>query len=93
MAACAKRYHRTQMLGWSPCNNAAELEAFEAATVALGHEGVILRDPNGPYKFGRSYPTDGKLLKSRTLSAAPNAVRERRARRAREPSEGSSCAP
>ncbi len=53
----------TRMLDYWVCDDARALEYFEAETVACGHEGVILRDPNGTYKFGRSYPTDGKLLK------------------------------
>ena len=42
--------------------NVAALEAFEAEALAAGHEGVILRDPNARYKFGRSGKT-GPLLK------------------------------
>ncbi len=55
--------YRTQMLGYSLCEDANDLEAYEAATVAQGHEGVILRDPNSLYKFGRSSATGGELLK------------------------------
>lgn len=43
--------------------NAQELEAQEAAAIQQGHEGVILRDPYGFYKFGRSSVTGGELLK------------------------------
>lgn len=41
----------------------AELLAYEAARVAEGYEGVILRSPNAPYKFGRSTAREGYLLK------------------------------
>lgn len=51
------------MLDYQLCLTMQVLEAFEADTVAQGYEGVILRDPAGTYKFGRSYPKDGKLLK------------------------------
>jgi DNA ligase-1 len=40
----------------------AELDAIEAAWLAEGQEGVILRDPAGLYKFGRSGKT-GPLIK------------------------------
>lgn len=36
---------------------------YEADLLARGHEGVILRDPDGYYKFGRSTPKEGKLIK------------------------------
>lgn len=45
------------------CPDMPALEAFEAAALAEGHEGVMVRDPAGDYKFGRSYPKDGRLLK------------------------------
>lgn len=40
----------------------AELEEFEAEAVAAGHEGIIVRTLDTPYKFGRSGKT-GPLLK------------------------------
>lgn len=46
-----------------PLADADALEAFEAEALAEGHEGVMVRDPAGDYKFGRSYPKDGRLLK------------------------------
>lgn len=39
------------------------LLAYEAQQVELGFEGVILRDPHAPYKFGRSTAKEGYLLK------------------------------
>ncbi len=45
-----------------------ELEAVEKIAVELGHEGVMLRDPNGPYKFGRSTVNEGYLLKVKRFS-------------------------
>jgi DNA ligase 1 len=39
------------------------LDAFEAKQLERGLEGVILRAPNGPYKFGRSSTNEGTLLK------------------------------
>lgn len=40
-----------------------ELMAYEAGQVSLGYEGVILRSPDAPYKFGRSTVKEGYLLK------------------------------
>jgi DNA ligase 1 len=40
-----------------------QLNEFEAACISDGYEGVIIRDPNGPYKFGRSTEKEGYLLK------------------------------
>lgn len=54
---------RLKLVPSYPCGDAAGLEAIEQAHLAEGHEGVIVRDPAGDYKFGRSYPKDGRLLK------------------------------
>lgn len=43
--------------------NEDELLAYEAAKVAEGYEGIILRSPDAPYKFGRSTVNEGYLLK------------------------------
>lgn len=50
--------HRHQMLF-----NRAQLDVFEAAAVSAGHEGIMLRKPDGPYKEGRSTAREGYLLK------------------------------
>lgn len=39
------------------------LDKFEAKQLERGLEGVILRDPNGKYKFGRSSTNEGILIK------------------------------
>jgi DNA ligase-1 len=39
------------------------LQAYEQDCVQLGFEGVMLRDPSGPYKHGRSTVKEGWLLK------------------------------
>ena len=44
-------------------HNEAEMLAYEASKVAEGYEGIILRSPEAPYKFGRSTVKEGYLLK------------------------------
>jgi DNA ligase-1 len=41
----------------------AALEAFENATLDAGYEGVITRDPDGAYKFGRSTKREQGMIK------------------------------
>lgn len=40
-----------------------QLTAYEQDCLAAGYEGVMLRHPEGPYKFGRSTEKEGWLLK------------------------------
>lgn len=44
-------------------NNVEELDAFEAAMLSKGAEGVMLRRLDAPYKTGRSTETEGYLVK------------------------------
>jgi DNA ligase-1 len=39
------------------------LERYEEQCLVDGYEGIIIRDPNGFYKFGRSTTREGALLK------------------------------
>jgi len=41
----------------------AELIEYEEKAVMMGYEGVMLRDPDGRYKYGRSTVNEGILLK------------------------------
>ena len=41
----------------------AELIEYEEKAVRMGYEGVMLRDPDGRYKYGRSTVNEGILLK------------------------------
>lgn len=43
------------------------LIAFEEEMISRGYEGVMIRDPHGPYKFGRSTVNEGYLLKFKTF--------------------------
>jgi DNA ligase 1 len=50
--------------------NAEELASFEARTLELGYEGVMLRSLDGPYKYGRSTVKEGYLLKLKRFADA-----------------------
>lgn len=41
----------------------ADMLAYEAKCVEQGYEGIILRSPSAPYKYGRSTVREGYLLK------------------------------
>lgn len=43
--------------------NMAELLSFESQWLDQGYEGLMARDPNGPYKHGRSTLREGYLMK------------------------------
>lgn len=51
-------------------NNEAELLGYEADVLAEGYEGVMLRDPNGKYKHGRSTLKEGGLVKLKRFADA-----------------------
>ncbi len=40
-----------------------DLHAYEASILAGGYEGIMVRDPNRPYKYGRSTLREGGLIK------------------------------
>jgi DNA ligase-1 len=44
-------------------HNETELSAYEAECLELGYEGLILRDPNSKYKFGRGTAKEQIILK------------------------------
>ncbi len=43
--------------------DADKLDAYEARQLEKGYEGLILRSPDSPYKYGRSTVKEGYLLK------------------------------
>jgi len=49
-------------------SNEDDMFAYEAAKVEEGYEGIILRSPDAPYKFGRSTVKEGYLLKCKRFS-------------------------
>lgn len=48
----------------------AELMDYVASITGMGYEGVIIRDLNSPYKFGRSTVREGWMLKIKNFSDA-----------------------
>lgn len=54
---------RVDILHQTLLTNVDEALHYEEQTLALGYEGVILRRPNSPYKYGRSTLKEGFLLK------------------------------
>jgi len=44
-------------------SNEAELLRLEESMLSLGYEGLMIRDPKGRYKYGRSTVAEGGLLK------------------------------
>ena len=51
-----------------------ELVLYEHEMLAAGYEGIMLRDPNGPYKFGRGTLKEGWLLKVKRFEDAEATV-------------------
>lgn len=52
-----------QLVVHTMINDAEELSTYEAGCLARGYEGVMIRDPMGRYKYGRSTAREGWLLK------------------------------
>ena len=54
---------RVQALEYELIAREDDLLEYEAKQLGLGYEGIILRDPHGAYKHGRSTVREGGLLK------------------------------
>ena len=52
-----------QILSYDVVTNMGQLQDYESDCLAIGYEGVILRDPGAMYKHGRSTAKEGGLLK------------------------------
>ena len=50
--------------------NEVELKEYEEKVLAWGYEGVMLRSPNGLYKYGRSTENEGYLVKMKRFQDA-----------------------
>ena len=51
-------------------NSPLEAQAFEEECLNMGFEGIMLRDPEGPYKEGRSTLREGYLMKVKRFEDA-----------------------
>jgi DNA ligase-1 len=51
-------------------NAAEQVLSYEKHCLLLGYEGVMLRNPDGPYKFGRSTMREGSLIKLKRFEDA-----------------------
>ena len=71
-----RNWVRSRLLGWQlyglerieehefrECASPEEVLAYEQHCLSQGYEGLILRDPEAPYKFGRSTLKEQALLK------------------------------
>lgn len=74
LANAAAAHSSVQFLPQILVNSEDELLEYEAQTVEMGYEGVILRAPNSPYKFGRSTAKEGYLLKVKRFEDSEAAV-------------------
>lgn len=52
-----------QMVAQKEITSEKELLEYEEICLSMGYEGVMVRDPNSPYKEGRSTEAEGYLLK------------------------------
>ena len=64
------RRGQAKVLPHKICNTVEELNEYEEALVAEGHEGVMVRSLDGPYKQGRSTAKEGYLLKIKRFEDA-----------------------
>lgn len=55
-------------------DNTADLLALEKEYLAQGHEGLMLRSTDGPYKCGRSTAIEGYLLKLKRFTDAEGVI-------------------
>jgi len=59
----AGNYAHVKLVPQITVDSAEVLLEYETECLALGYEGVMLRAPDGPYKYGRSTLREGWLLK------------------------------
>lgn len=63
MAALRALNMRVMMHPHKMCSGTEEIFAYEDECVAAGYEGLMIRDPEGPYKWGRATAKSGLLTK------------------------------
>lgn len=68
--SCKPDSPRIEVVHQTIINNAEEFLSFEEKCLEAGFEGIMLRKPLSPYKFGRSTLKEGYLLKFKRFSDA-----------------------
>lgn len=63
-----------KLLHQSVIHSEIELKAYERTALEYGYEGVMLRKPDGLYKYGRSTAREGHLLKLKRFTDAEAVV-------------------
>ena len=63
LASCITLLPNTILVNQKLIFNLPELLKFEEECLNEGYEGVIIKDPNSPYKYGRSTLKEGYMLK------------------------------
>ena len=80
VTAVTEKYFRLKphlkVLDHTEVNNDKELWAYEDECVKLGYEGIMIRDPFGVYKHGRSTPKDRILTKIKRWEDAEGIITE-----------------
>lgn len=61
---------RVRFLWPTRISDARDLRAYTEQQLALGYEGVMVRKPDGPYKYGRSTFKEGYLVKVKPFEDA-----------------------
>lgn len=65
---------RVKLLPQTLIHNLEELNAYEQVQLEQGYEGIMVRSPKSPYKYGRSTAREGHLLKVKRFSDAEAVV-------------------
>lgn len=65
---------RIKIVGQTPVHNEEHLLAIAQECIANGHEGICMRDPNGPYKEGRSTLKQQWLLKFKQFNDSTGVI-------------------
>jgi DNA ligase-1 len=59
---------------WQLLHSRDDLDRYEERALTEGYEGVMIRDPDGPYKQGRSTAKEGYLLKVKRFNDAEGRI-------------------
>lgn len=76
IAIMKKEYPRLSLVEHYPLTTTTELKLFEQDCLDRGFEGIMLRNPEGPYKFGRSTPREDYLWKVKRFEDAEATIVE-----------------